>query len=150
MDGAPTERDMGIIPRTIDLLFSCFEQYKKLGWVYEISASFLEIYNEVFFDLLSNEQKEMDIKMRNSKNPMDIYVSNLTEVPVTQPDELHELMRIAKSNRATAATVGNERSSRSHAVTQIQLKGYHDDKGETCMGTINLIDLAGSESPKTR
>lgn len=149
MDGLSTERDLGIIPRTIDLLFDCFKQNKSIGWDYEIKASFLEIYNEVLFDLLSNDVKEMDIKMSNPKNPMEIYVSNLTEVPVEDGEQLHDLMRIAKSNRATASTVGNERSSRSHAVTRIQLIGRHAEKGETSIGTINLIDLAGSESPKT-
>uniref|UniRef100_A0A182SRR7 Kinesin motor domain-containing protein n=1 Tax=Anopheles maculatus TaxID=74869 RepID=A0A182SRR7_9DIPT len=44
---------------------------------------------------------------------------------------------------------GNERSSRSHAVTKITLIGTHRDKGETCIGSVNLVDLAGSESPKT-
>lgn len=149
MDGLPTENNLGIIPRTIDLLFDCFKHYKQLGWEYEIKASFLEIYNEVLFDLLSNEPKDMDIKMANAKNSMEIYVSNLTEVPVNSGNELHKLMQIAKSNRATAATAGNERSSRSHAVTRIQLIGRHAEKNEVSIGAINLIDLAGSESPKT-
>lgn len=150
MDGVAGGSDSaGIIPRTVDLLFECFKQYQNLGWQYDISASFLEIYNEVLFDLLSNETKDMDIKMSNPRNPMEIYVSNLTEVPVSNGQELHELMGIAKSNRATASTVGNERSSRSHAVTRIQLRGTHAEKGEVSVGTINLIDLAGSESPKT-
>lgn len=149
MDGLPNQRDIGIIPRTIDLLFECFDKYKSLGWEYQIKASFLEIYNEVLFDLLSNEAKDMDIKMANPRNPMEIYVSNLTEVDVSNGTELHELMKIAKSNRATASTVGNERSSRSHAVTRLQLIGTHAEKGEHSVGSINLIDLAGSESPKT-
>lgn len=147
MDGH--EGETGIIPRTTDFLFRCFEQYKKLGWRYTLSASFLEIYNEILFDLLSNESKDLDIRMVSAKTPTDIFVSNLTEVEVRNEDELHKLMQMAKSNRATAATIGNERSSRSHAVTQLRLIGEHNAKNEKCIGTINLIDLAGSESPKT-
>lgn len=151
MDGiaGTDEKHFGIIPRTIDLLYDCFKQNEKLGWKYELKASFLEIYNEVLFDLLSNDIKEMEIRMVSAKTPTEIYVSNLTEVPVACEDELHELMRLAKMNRATAATAGNERSSRSHAVTQLKLTGFHADKNEISHGTINLIDLAGSESPKT-
>lgn len=151
MDGL-TEGDasvMGIIPRTIDLLYDCFKQSENLGWTYQLKASFLEIYNEVLFDLLSNDVKEMEIKMVSAKTPTEIYVSNLTEVNVECEEELHELMRLAKMNRSTAATAGNERSSRSHAVTQLKLTGFHSEKNEICHGTINLIDLAGSESPKT-
>lgn len=147
MDGAVD--NLGIIPSTIDLLYNCFEQNLKYGWQYQLKASFLEIYNENLYDLLSNESKDMDIKLANPKSQTEIYVSNLTEVIVENKDELHKLVFMAKANRATASTVGNERSSRSHAVTQLCLTGYHEEKGETCQGTINLIDLAGSESPKT-
>lgn len=147
MDGAHSAQ--GIIPRTIDLLFDCFQQNKRLGWKYTLNASALEIYNETLFDLLSNEAKDLEIRMVSAKTPTDIYVSNLTDVVVQNKDELHELMQLAKANRATAATVGNERSSRSHSVTQLRLYGEHATKNEITVSTINLIDLAGSESPKT-
>jgi kinesin family member C1 len=139
----------GVIPRTVHLIFNAIEDYKRMGWTYECSASFLEIYNEVLYDLLSNENKEMEIRMANAKNKTEIYVSNLTEERVETTDYLLELIEIARLNRATAATVSNERSSRSHAVTRIQLVGHHKEKNETSIGTINLVDLAGSESPKT-
>lgn len=147
MDGIAGE--IGIIPRTVDLLFDCVRNYKQLGWEYEIRATFLEIYNEQLYDLLSNESKEMEIRMVSARSPTDIYVSNITEILVNTNEHLRELMTLAKSNRATASTVGNERSSRSHAVTRIQLIGKHAIKQETCVGAINLVDLAGSESPKT-
>lgn len=147
MDGT---RDMpGIIPRTIDLLFDCFRQNKRLGWEFKLRASALEIYNEVLFDLLSNEANDLDIRMVSAKTPTEIFVSNLTDVPVDNKDDLHKLMQLAKENRATASTVGNERSSRSHSVTQLRLFGEHLAKNEFTVSTINLIDLAGSESPKT-
>lgn len=147
MDGIETAA--GIIPRTIDLLFDCFKQNKRLGWEFSLRASALEIYNENLFDLLSNETKDLDIRMANAKNPTDIFVSNLTDCTVDNKEDLHKLMHIAKMNRATAATVGNERSSRSHSVTQLRLFGAHATKNEKTVSTINLIDLAGSESPKT-
>lgn len=123
MDG--TEEEPGIIPRTTQFLFECFKQYKKLGWEYKLFASALEIYNETLYDLLSNEQKECEIRMLNSKLPNEIYVSNLTEACVENKDQLERLMEMAKKNRATAATAGNERSSRSHAVSQLRLYGEH-------------------------
>jgi kinesin family member C1 len=143
VDGA-----LGVIPRTVNLIFEAIDDYKRLGWEYKCRASFVEIYNEVLYDLLSNENKEMDIRMANAKNKTEIYVSNLTEASVDSTEYLLQLIEIARKNRATAATISNERSSRSHAVTQIQLIGYHKEKNETCVGTVNLVDLAGSESPK--
>ncbi|XP_055903116.1 protein claret segregational [Eupeodes corollae] len=146
MDGIPS--NAGVIPRTVDLLFESVKNYKNLGWEYEIKVTFLEIYNEVLYDLLSNEQKEMEIRM-SKNNKSDIYVTNITEERVNSASRLRQLMDVAKMNRATAATVGNDRSSRSHAVTKIELIGSHAEKNEISVGTINLVDLAGSESPKT-
>ncbi|KAH8362912.1 hypothetical protein KR084_002927 [Drosophila pseudotakahashii] len=146
MDGVA--ESVGVIPRTVDLLFDSIRGYRNLGWEYEIKATFLEIYNEVLYDLLSNEQKDMEIRMaKNNKN--DIYVSNITEETVLDPNHLRHLMHTAKMNRATASTAGNERSSRSHAVTKLELIGRHAEKQEISVGSINLVDLAGSESPKT-
>lgn len=139
----------GIIPRTVKLLFNTIESARILGWEYTVSVSFLEIYNEVIYDLLSNENKDIEIRMANPKSKTEIYLSNITIEKVERAEELYELMKVARSNRATAATVGNERSSRSHAVTRIEIVGQHSSKPERIVGAINLVDLAGSESPKT-
>lgn len=149
MDGVTDH--LGVIPRTVDLIFNAVEDYKRLGWEYEIRVNFLEIYNEILYDLLdsSGTTKELEIRMANAKNKTDVYVSNIIEEAVKTKNHLRQLMAIAKSNRATACTAGNERSSRSHAVTKIQLIGTHREKTELSIGSINLVDLAGSESPKT-
>uniref|UniRef100_A0A182JKR6 Kinesin-like protein n=1 Tax=Anopheles atroparvus TaxID=41427 RepID=A0A182JKR6_ANOAO len=149
MDGVPD--DLGVIPRTVDLIFNAINDYKRFGWEYEIHVNFLEIYNEILYDLLdtSGTTKDLEIRMANAKNKTEVYVSNIIEEKVESTGRLHQLMAIAKMNRATAATAGNERSSRSHAVTKITLIGTHREKGETCVGSVNLVDLAGSESPKT-
>ncbi|XP_058059143.1 protein claret segregational [Anopheles bellator] len=149
MDGVPDS--MGVIPRTIDLIFNAVSDYKRFGWEYEIRVNFLEIYNEILYDLLDTTgmTKDLEIKMASAKSKTEVYVSNIIEETVESPARLHQLMNIAKMNRATAATAGNERSSRSHAVTKITLIGTHPVKGETCVGSVNLVDLAGSESPKT-
>ncbi|CRK93080.1 CLUMA_CG006558, isoform A [Clunio marinus] len=147
MDGV--EGKLGIIPRTVKLLFDSINSSKILGWNYSITASFLEIYNEVLYDLLSNEDKDIEIRMANAKSKTEIYVSNITQTEVNTAAMLYELMAIARSNRATASTIGNERSSRSHAVTRLEIVGTHPSRPERLVGFINLVDLAGSESPKT-
>lgn len=123
MDGAANST--GIIPRTTHLLFDSFAQYKRLGWTYKLYASALEIYNENLYDLLSNDPKDLDIRMVSAKTPNEIFVSNLTEAEVENREQLCQLLEMAKVNRATAATAGNERSSRSHAVVQLKVVGRH-------------------------
>ncbi|XP_055677993.1 protein claret segregational-like [Lutzomyia longipalpis] len=88
--------------------------------------------------------------MVSASSKTDVYVSNITEKIVENGQQLRALMDAAKRNRATACTVGNERSSRSpYAIMRLQLIGVHVGKQEKCVGTVNLVDLAGSESPKT-
>lgn len=39
----------------------------------------------------------------------------------------------------------NERSSRSHSVFSLKVRGWNDDTNEESEGVLNLVDLAGSE-----
>lgn len=39
----------------------------------------------------------------------------------------------------------NERSSRSHSVFTLRIRGCNAHTGEVCEGSLNLVDLAGSE-----
>lgn len=39
----------------------------------------------------------------------------------------------------------NERSSRSHSVFTLRIRGTNPHTGEACEGSLNLVDLAGSE-----
>jgi kinesin family protein 5 len=43
-------------------------------------------------------------------------VADATEVYVTNPEEMFEVMRAGSKNRSIAATRMNERSSRSHSI----------------------------------
>lgn len=149
MDGGADQTQSGVIPRTVSLLFNSIKAYTRLGWQYKIYVQFLEIYNEVLYDLLDDTPKDLDIRMASATNKTDIYVSNITEELVETEEQMHFWMNRAKESRMTAATAGNERSSRSHAVTKIKVSGTHSDKNEKCVGHINLVDLAGSESAKT-
>jgi kinesin family member C1 len=67
------------------------------------------------------------------------------KVPLTSPSQVHELLQVAQSRRRVAATLMNERSSRSHSVFTLRVSGENTCTGETCQGSLNLVDLAGSE-----
>lgn len=54
-------------------------------------------------------------------------------------------MKKASENRAVAETQCNEHSSRSHSIFQLKLKGRNEAAKQESNGTLNLIDLAGSE-----
>jgi kinesin family protein C1 len=55
------------------------------------------------------------------------------------------LLAQAQSRRRVAATLMNERSSRSHSVFTLRIRGTHASGEGARLGTLNLVDLAGSE-----
>ena len=150
MEGGEDEEQQGMIPRTIELIFDESRRLKEKGWTYSLQASFLEIYNEEIRDLLATEKNlKYDIKMTKETNKDgSVMVTNLKVKPVDTPAEIATILRLARKNRAVAATKSNERSSRSHSVFQLRISGENSLTSESCCGMLNLVDLAGSERLK--
>ncbi|KAF3638552.1 Kinesin KP1 [Capsicum annuum] len=66
-------------------------------------------------------------------------------IPVTCTQDVLDLMRIGQKNRAVGATALNERSSRSHSILTVHVRGKELVSGSTLKGCLHLVDLAGSE-----
>ncbi|KAJ6759793.1 KINESIN-4-LIKE ISOFORM X1 [Salix purpurea] len=65
--------------------------------------------------------------------------------PVTSTSDVLELIGVGLKNRAVGATAMNERSSRSHSVVSIHVRGKDLLSGAALHGNLHLVDLAGSE-----
>ncbi|XP_050190418.1 kinesin-like protein KIFC1 isoform X4 [Myiozetetes cayanensis] len=143
--GAPESR--GMIPRAVQHLFQSTHDLAGKGWQYHFSASFLEIYNESLRDLLLVKgQRAADLDIRRvSPNSDELHVPNLTWVPVETEEEVLELLQRAGSQRSVAQTGLNNRSSRSHSVFQLRIRGEQRARDLRCASTLTLVDLAGSE-----
>lgn len=66
-------------------------------------------------------------------------------VPLDSPAKVFQLLAKAKSRRQTASTLMNERSSRSHSVFIVRVRGQNATTLESCDAVLSLVDLAGSE-----
>lgn len=66
-------------------------------------------------------------------------------MPLRTAAQVRTLLRTAAARRTVAATLMNERSSRSHSVFTLRISGRNTQNGESCEGCLNLVDLAGSE-----
>jgi len=109
-----------------------------------MEGQFLEIYNETINDLLGTG--ELDRKKHEIKHDkISTRVTDVNVVPLHSATQVQSLLSLAKSRRTVAATLMNERSSRSHSVFTLRLSGRNSASGNTCEGTLNLVDLAGSE-----
>ncbi|KAJ8584725.1 kinesin-domain-containing protein [Rhizopogon salebrosus TDB-379] len=144
MEGESTEVTTGMIPRAVNQVFKAAEGLKSKGWEYKMDGQFLEIYNETINDLLGKgefDKKKHEIK--HDKSGTRVTDVNVMSLP--SPASVTSLLRVANSRRTVAATLMNERSSRSHSVFTLRISGTNTHTGETCEGSLNLVDLAGSE-----
>lgn len=139
----------GIIPATISHIFNWIKNLKERGWHYEVSCQFIEIYNENIADLLrsNNENTASNLKheIRHNQENNTTTITNVTVCPLNSVEEVDALLKRANKLRSTASTSANERSSRSHSVFIISLKGFNHLTDEHSEGLLNLVDLAGSE-----
>ncbi|WWC91219.1 uncharacterized protein L201_006161 [Kwoniella dendrophila CBS 6074] len=144
MEGGQNEHEAGMIPRAIDMIFAVSSGLKDRGWKYQMEGQFLEVYNEVINDLLGNGQfdtKKHEIKTVDGK----VSVTDVVSIPLNNPRQVSTLLDRARSRRAVAATLMNERSSRSHSVFTLKVRGENPLTNEKCEAMLNLVDLAGSE-----
>lgn len=111
-----------------------------------MTMTMVEIYNETIRDLLSEARGDENIVLRSHKGR-----TTLTGASVENIDTLHQvetLLQRAAHARSIGETKANARSSRSHSVCQIAVKGTNSRTGKSTSGMLNLIDLAGSERLK--
>ncbi|KAI1101236.1 kinesin-domain-containing protein [Jackrogersella minutella] len=145
-----SRKEDGIIPRTQDMIFGEVDRLKALGWEYTVEGSYLEVYQDKLYDLLaSRSAKPEPLSVESIGEELSIKGHNFTLLK--EERDLDEMVRTADNNRHTAATAMNDRSSRSHSILVLKVLGVKkNEEGEvvkTRKGTLNLIDLAGSESP---
>ncbi|KAK2979716.1 hypothetical protein RJ640_004905 [Escallonia rubra] len=130
---------------------------------YKVGVQMIEIYNEQVRDLLvidgSNRRyPSIDLletllisltvctlDIRNNSQMNGLNVPDASLVPVKCTEDVLELMRTGHKNRAVGATALNERSSRSHSVLTVHIRGKESVSGSILKGCLHLVDLAGSE-----
>ncbi|NXN63590.1 KIF14 protein, partial [Himantopus himantopus] len=153
------DEERGIIPRLCEDLFTQIAQMDKQQVIlYHLEMSFFEVYNEKIHDLLvfkaENGQKKQPLRVR--EHPvLGPYVEGLTVNVVSSYSDIQSWLELGNKQRATAATVMNDKSSRSHSVftlvmTQTKVDFVDEEQCDRRLTShINLIDLAGSECCST-
>ncbi|RCK54469.1 Kinesin-like protein 2 [Candida viswanathii] len=134
----------GMIPMSLMKIFNDIEDLKEKGWYYSIQGRFIEIYNESIIDLLNPATSDKH-EIKHDDSMCRTSVTNVTTIDITTPEQANEILGMANKKRSTAATKSNDHSSRSHSIFIIDIQGSNHLTSESCCGTLNLIDLAGSE-----
>jgi chromosomal replication initiation ATPase DnaA len=128
--------EKGLYSMTADDVFKILKSRKK---DLVVSASFFEIYCGEVYDLLAASSGKLRVREDGDKQ---IQIEGLTEKPVKNLIELHQLIDQGNIARSSAETSENYRSSRSHAVFQIIIR---KTGVESIHGKFSLVDLAGNE-----
>ncbi|KAI9206079.1 kinesin family member 6 [Polychytrium aggregatum] len=146
--GAEKYADRGLIPRSLQFIFS--EIKKRTDCHYEVSISYLEIYNESGYDLLdsSRDAKKLEdlpkVALREDSD-QNIHIGNLSAQPAINEEEALNLLFIGDTNRMIAETPSNPASSRSHCIFIISLVSKKEGGDRIRRSKLHLVDLAGSE-----
>jgi kinesin family protein 4/21/27 len=136
----------GVIPRAVNEVFKCVRN--NFSYEFAITVSFMELYQETLYDLLSDKCREqcvLDIREDSNKG---ILIPGLTQVPVDNAQSVLETLIRGSKGRATGATNMNAHSSRSHAIFTMNLSIQSKVDGNEKTAKFHLVDLAGSERPK--
>ncbi|KMQ85555.1 chromosome-associated kinesin kif4 [Lasius niger] len=138
--------EKGIIPRVAHDIFETIKS--KEDWSFKVSVSFMELYQEQLYDLLSDKQRSQSI-VDIREDGKSIKIFGVTEKEVTNAQETLECLTQGAMGRVTGATAMNAHSSRSHAIFTICI--HQEEKTDPNTATVakfHLVDLAGSERSK--
>ena len=125
------DANSGIIPMSLHDIFEKKTQLESEGATVELQMSYLEIYQEECYDLLSAQKgnlKEKNIKGKSLTLEMrentkgETALDGLSSWPVTNYSEVKRLLAAAAGSRATGKTAMNARSSRSHAIATFSMR----------------------------
>ncbi|XP_066307161.1 kinesin-like protein KIN-14C [Miscanthus floridulus] len=145
MSGPGTSKDdWGVNYRALNDLFD-ISLSRRNAFSYEVGVQMVEIYNEQVRDLLSNDIAQKRLGIWSTSQPNGLVVPDASLHPVKSTLDVLELMEIGQTNRAVGSTALNERSSRSHSILTVHVRGVDLKNGSTSRGCLHLIDLAGSE-----
>ncbi|XP_038904817.1 kinesin-like protein KIN-14P isoform X3 [Benincasa hispida] len=139
-----TKENWGVNYRALNDLFE-ISQTRSGAISYEVGTQMVEIYNEQVRDLLSSNASQKKLGILTHSQPFGLAVPDATLLPVNSTSDVIELMDIGLKNRAVGATAMNERSSRSHSIVTIHVRGTDLKGGSSLHGNLHLVDLAGSE-----
>lgn len=139
--------EIGIIPRALNHLF---DELEKQEVEFTLHISFLELYNEELFDLLSPDTSNLKLRLfEDVTRKGSVVIQGLEEISVHSRNEVYKILERGSAKRKTAATMLNAASSRSHTVFSITMHVKETTtNGDELLktGKLNLVDLAGSEN----
>ena len=145
----------GIIPRALSYIFE--ETKKRTLFTWKVYISYLEIYNNDGYDLLSDTgaggtQRRFEleslprVRIRENKS-RQLILTNLSIHEIDNFQEGMALLMLGDDNRVVAETPKNDASTRSHCLFMIQIESQKIGEDLKTLSKLHIVDLSGSEKP---
>ena len=145
----------GIIPRALSYIFE--ETKKRTLFTWKVYISYLEIYNNDGYDLLSDTgasgtQRRFElenlprVRIREN-NSRQLILTNLSIHEIDNFQEGMALLMLGDDNRVVAETPKNDASTRSHCLFMIQIESQKIGEDVKTLSKLHIVDLSGSEKP---
>ncbi|KAF5738045.1 Di-glucose binding protein with Kinesin motor domain isoform 1 [Tripterygium wilfordii] len=138
-----TEQNRGVNYRTLEKLFEIAKERRET-FMYDISVSVLEVYNEQIRDLLATSPTSKKLEIKQSSEGFH-HVPGIVEAKVSNVREVWSVLQAGSNARAVGSNNLNEHSSRSHCMLCIMVKTKNLMNSECTKSKLWLVDLAGSE-----
>ncbi|XP_031549926.1 kinesin-like protein KIF25 isoform X2 [Actinia tenebrosa] len=119
IDSEELNKDEGIIPRAAKEIFKLIAERETLTETYSVEMSVCEIYNNDVRDLLAPNKNEKLNIITSSDGDTDI--PSLVTKPVSNFNEVMNLVYFGMCRRHEDATMVHAHSSRSHLIVQLQV-----------------------------
>ncbi|KAM4027145.1 kinesin-like protein KIF9 isoform 4-T4 [Anomaloglossus baeobatrachus] len=140
-------KNRGVIPRALQQVFK--EMGEQSDRAVTARISYLEIYNEALFDLLTPLPDPLPPgpPMTIVDEPQGVSVRGLSLHHAADEEHALNLLFEGETNRIIGSHTLNKSSSRSHCIFTIHLESHSRtlSNAKYTVSKINLVDLAGSE-----
>merc|ERR1719230_1414805 len=142
MQGQGNDEMRGIIKRAIEQINTFCESQGTRGWLFTVTVTFCDLYNEKFTDLLRDEEgpeKEMSIAGGGAK------IEGVTQVTMDHRNvkQIEDMMDTAAVHRALGKAEGEEgdlQLTQTHAIFQVNIDGLNENEGKRTKGQLVICD----------
>ena len=135
----------GILQLSLISLFKEFQKLRCKNNLWQLTCTYIEIYNEEVFDLLSKDKKKLRIAgtTNNKFFPQGAIIQNIESV-----NDFTNVLKIGELNRSKGETNVNHNSSRSHSIFRVEMS-YKENLSQNKLIfepiSLCIVDLAGAE-----
>lgn len=128
-------------------LFKSIPEMQLEGRLVQIDLSFIEIYNEKAYDLLSPDRRNLAVL--DSQFTDGIVMPDLIIKPLSSFDDFRDTVMKAQARRIISPNMNNLHSSRSHIVIELAISVTDKKMPDSrLVSRMKFVDLAGSEKVK--